>query len=306
MKRSIISLLFAALLSVAIGGYSWDKVSAAAEVPNSKSPDLTAARADALFVKLADQVYAAANAGNRQLAYSMVNRLEQAAAKPEIRNIGNLPGWEAFDRSLRDARQALSDDKGNAAYLQAARLKLAADALFRKAPLWLQYREVLKNDLVRMRQAWSAQGIDRPAAALANLNVLQLHSKRIEVAALMGRPQEQVRAFYDQIERTERILAFASSHKEHKRLVEGAFIALDQTVEALFVTNAAVAEAPLPAMLPQTIRDARRGKEQLATMYISAFVLGVLGYAGWRRYRFDQNHGAAYPPTGFSDEARRR
>ncbi|UVI32417.1 sporulation protein YpjB [Paenibacillus spongiae] len=298
MRTSIVALLLGALLTVAAGGHGWDKASAAAGIPASKEAGATNAGAEVSVVQLADRLYAAVNAGNRQLAYSTINRLQQAAAKPVIRQAGKQPGWAAFDRSILDARQALSEGKGNEAYLQAARLKLAADALFRKAPLWLQYREVLKNDMVRIRQAWHSQGVNPSEAALATLSVLQLHAKRIEIAALMGQPEKQVSALYDQIKRTERTLVLASNTQSNKRLVEGSFSALEKTVDALFGSDGAAAvDALLNSTLPQTIGESRRGREQLATMYISAFILGVLGYVGWRRYRFDQNHGSSYPPT---------
>ncbi|MBB3109308.1 hypothetical protein FHS18_001360 [Paenibacillus phyllosphaerae] len=253
------------------------------------------------IVQIADELYAAANVGNRQLAYASLVKLEKESKDPAIRTVGERTGWEAFDHSIQQAKKALSSSNLSAAYLEASRLKLAVDAIFQQAPLWHQYRALIQDDMNRLHQSWVVQWEDRPSAELAALQVLRVHAERFEVAALLERPEERVASFQDQISRMEYAIIYAAKSgemNERSKALDEAWTLLQRSADSLFQDSSATKTAAggiEPADLQQGIAS-MAVREQLTTMFIGAFVMSVLAFVGWRRYKFEESHGAAYPP----------
>lgn len=310
VRRTIgATIVLAAFLMITAGCASdWVRTAAVHETSETyaQTTDLGGNKA----IRLADELYNAANKGNRQLAYTALVQLEREAHRSEVRAMGTSRGWRAFDASIESAKKAFTQKpNGEEAYLQAARLRLAIDALYRSSPLWLQYQNVIQEDLERLRQAWVIEWEDRSSAELAALNVLRIHAERFEVAALLERPEADVTHFQDLMNRMEYAIVYAvksGGANERNRTLDRVWLELQNSADVLFsdgpVAKAASGELPEAAAAgPATSRimppaSGMAGREQLATMFIAAFVMGVLAFVGWQRYKFEESHGASYPP----------
>ncbi|WP_187434052.1 sporulation protein YpjB [Paenibacillus methanolicus] len=309
MRRTIgATIVLAAILMITAGCASdWARTTSVHESAQTYSRNAVGGDK---AIKIADELYSAANKGNRQLAYTALVQLERESKRGEVRAMGTLKGWQAFDASIQSAKKAFAQrPNGGEAYLQAARLKLAIDALYRSSPLWLQYQHVIQEDLERLRQAWVIEWEDRSSAELAALNVLRIHAERFEVAALLERPEADVTQFQDLMNRMEYAIVYAaksSGTKERNRNLDRVWLELQNSVDVLFNDNAATkaasgelpdaaAAGPAPTRIKPMV-PAAPVREQLATMFIAAFVMGVLAFVGWQRYKFEESHGASYPP----------
>ncbi|MFC4103700.1 sporulation protein YpjB [Paenibacillus xanthanilyticus] len=308
MRRTIgATIVLAAILMITAGCASdWVRTTSVHESAHTYARTVGGDKA----IKIADELYNAANKGDRQHAYSALVQLERESKRDEVRSMGTLKGWQAFDASIQSAKKAFTQKpNGEEAYLQAARLKLAIDALYRSSPLWLQYQDVIQEDLERLRQAWVIEWEDRASAELAALNVLRIHAERVEVAALLERPEADVSHFQDLMNRMEYAIVYAaksSGAKERNRNLDRVWLELQNSADVLFNDNAATktasgelsdaaAAGPAPTRIMPPV-PAAPVREQLATMFIAAFVMGVLAFVGWQRYKFEESHGASYPP----------
>ncbi|QYR19881.1 sporulation protein YpjB [Paenibacillus sp. sptzw28] len=302
-------LLFLAVLIIAASGcggkQTTDLTGGRLEEPVAAAGPNTLPEGTMRLGKLSEQLYAAANSGNRQLAYSLAARLEKQAESPDIRKLGTAEGWEAFDRSLIEARQLLSRQGASLQwYGQAARLKLAADALIGPgAPLWLQYEDVLHDDWNRMRQAWHSQNGNHAASALEAIKIYSEHVQRFELAALMQRPAILVTSLQEQIRYTERILESSRRADGNSEAVIAAFDSLNQAANRLFGRMNDVETIIGPAGGITRNTGGTIG-EQMAVLFISAFVMSILGFAGWRKYAYERHHGVSAVPKKI-DEGKR-
>lgn len=246
-----------------------------------------------------DALYSAANASNRQEAYRLLQQIESIAAEKTVRGSGTKQGWQAFDASLNTAKQAMGQ-KGTTLrwYTETARLKLASDALFRPdMPLWLQYEGILRDDSQRIRMSWQSMTEDRGMAAEASIGVYAEHVDRMEVAALMQRSQAEIDAIEERIQYIKNTVRAAETGQIRPDAVITALDSLDATASELFKGSGedkgqtTMAPAVPPGM---TVGGQREGAMQVAEMLIAAFVMGVLGYAGWRKYRGQQDEGIPF------------
>lgn len=253
------------------------------------------------FNQLSEQLYAAVQEGNRQLAYTSIIRLEQAAAKAAIRKLGTVQGWNEFDNSVRKMKERLARKKtGSDDYYASARLKLAVDAVTRPdSPLWLQYYKVLGDDWTRMRQAWQSLSDSRVNGALASLHVYRMHVERLEIAALMGQKEKPLALLQAELHRTGQLLEAAreAGGMEAGRM-NAAFTALEEAAQRLF-GEALAAEAELQQpVIPFHQRIA--AGEWLTLALIGGFVLLILAYSVWRKYAYEQAHGSPAANKGGS------
>ncbi|WP_219836557.1 sporulation protein YpjB [Paenibacillus sp. R14(2021)] len=247
-----------------------------------------------------EQLYNAANDSNRQQAFLLLQRMESLAADGDIRKMGTQAGWQAFERSIQRAIQAMPQ-KGTSQvwYTETARLKLASDALLRPAaPLWLQYEGVLKDDTQRIRATWAAQAEGRLKAVQATISVYEEHVDRLEVAALMQRDRTDIDGIKAQLLYLERLVRAADAGEVRQDKVPAALASLESASARLFRGAESEDEAALTDATPPglSIGEQRRGGSQIAELFIAAFVMAVLGFAGWRKYRNGQTQG-----TSFSD-----
>lgn len=241
--------------------------------------------------QLSEQLYTAAQAGNRQLAYTHINRLQLAAGKASIRRLGTAAGWRAFDNSVKKLKSILERKKaGSEGYIVAAKLKLAVDAIsMPNSPLWLQYHEVIVDDWTRMRKAWQASSDSRISGAAASLHVYRMHVERLEIAALMGHKDKPLMLLQEQLHHMGQLLDAAHGASIEPYRILAAFSALEETAAWLF-DEALAAEAELGAGIP--FHQSISVEEWLALFFIAGFILVILAYAIWRKYAYEQAHGS--------------
>jgi len=312
MKTSMVGILFLCILVISAGcGDASVRVIGKPSMKDSvKVTELPA------LSTLADELYNAANEGNRQLAFATLVRLEQAAKEPQVRANGLPAGWRAFDRSLQEARNVLERGKGSGIYLQATQLKLAIDSLEQPLSLWLQYQDVLRDDLARVRRLYSTPAIGDVTAASAALEQLRLHAERIEIAALMSKPPEQHEQLFAGINGLALIMKHQSEVKAAAKndglagnskqtgMVQDSLSGLETTIAALFHASgwdeAATVSAPLTSAGQPGL-----ARELLVSMFLASLVMGVLGFVGWRKFRYEQVHGTRFPPIAPTDNGRR-
>ncbi|MFC4808517.1 sporulation protein YpjB [Paenibacillus sp. GCM10023250] len=262
-----------------------DAIPEQADVNNNSSLEQLSAWSDAF--------YSAANRSNRQEAYMLLQRIEGLASAPEVRGSGTPVGWQAFDLSLQAAKKAMPQ-KGTTTlwYTEAARLKLASDAVFRpKSPLWLQYQDILKDDAQRIRTSWQSQSEDRAMAAKAAINIYGEHVDRLEVAALMQRDAGSIEAVKERIGYMRGVVAAVEKGQMRPDSVLSALDSLTSAANALFRDPNLAGEATAAEVFPPgvTVGQQRHGSMLIGEMFIAAFVMGVLGFIGWRKYRDDRN-----------------
>ncbi|MBW7473418.1 sporulation protein YpjB [Paenibacillus oenotherae] len=248
---------------------------------------------------LSEQLYAAAQEGNRQLAYTYANRLQQTSVQKVLRKLGTVEGWREFDHSVAKLKRTLEHKgAGMNGYMDAARLKLAVDALYRpEAPLWMQYDRLLREDWTRMRQAWKSSSSSRIGAAGASLSVYRMRVERLEIAALMGQRDEQVRELQAHVRHMGQLLEAAddgAAGLEPAR-IDAVFSALEESVNALF-DHAIDADSKVQAAIP--VPPVSSNGERLTLLFIAAFVLLILGYTVWRKYAYELEHGSPAPGKG--------
>ncbi|MBO7744119.1 hypothetical protein I8J29_07940 [Paenibacillus sp. MWE-103] len=302
---SFIALVCAGICFLLASGCSLKPAQFAASAADA-SPESADADNNSSLERLSawsDAFYAAANRSNRQEAYVLLQRIEGLAAVPEVRGTGTPVGWQAFDLSLQAAKKAMPQ-KGTTTlwYTEAARLKLASDAVFRpKSPLWLQYEEILKDDAQRIRTSWQSQSEDRALAAEAAIGIYREHVDRLEVAALMQRDPGSIETVKERIGYIKGVVTAVENGQMRPESVLSALDGLTSAASALFrdpneIGEAAAAEALPPGM---TVGQQRHGSMLIGEMFIAAFVMGVLGFIGWRKYRNDRNGSIPYSRNKF-------
>ncbi|WP_274651623.1 sporulation protein YpjB [Paenibacillus humicola] len=295
-KRIFVTGLCALLLMLAAAGCS-ERITRQAAGEDSAA-DGSAAEADRLY-KLTEQFYTAVSDENRQLAYVLAGRIKQAAAQNGVRELGYGGGWKAFDDTVQAAEKTLAKEQAVSDWnLQGAQLKLAADTLVRpNAPVWLQYKDVLDDDLSRLDQVWRSSSAQRVQGSLAALNVLADHAERFEVAAMLQRPAELEQALQKQIAYTKEMLQSASAGGPAVKSMDRTFAQLKASYDRLFEPSPAeAAESKLASIAPMDRLGASH--EYLTTMFIAAFVMGILGLAGWQRFVYEKRKGTIVPPRG--------
>lgn len=297
----------AAFLLLAAGCSVNDSNAVADMTVNSVQMDKSNTALKQLY-QLSEQLYSAANEENRQLAYSLIGQLESTAANEGIRRGGSIQGWSAFDKSVKDAKLAIAQTGTSSSwYMQAIRLKLASDALLRpEAPLWLQYDHVLGDDESRLLQAWQSQQEGHAEAAVVFLHIFREHLERFEVAALMQREASLIDNVEDRIDFTERMLRLTGDgNTDFASSILPAFQALTAARSQLFANQSSLSTATVqsaPGIM--TAEEYRSGREQLAILYLSAIILGILAFAGWRRFVYEQQHGAPFTTEEFFKKKR--
>lgn len=296
MQKSAIRLamgLFILLLVTAGCGNRQESAEAASSRAGHAESDKQPADQNQLnqLNQLSEQLYTAAQDGNRQLAYTFINRLQQAAGKASIRRLGTAQGWDAFDKNVAKLRDTLGRKKaGSKEYIVAAKLKLAVDAITRPdSPLWLQYHEVVQDDWTRMRKAWQASSDSRFSGAAASLAVYRMHVERLEIAALMGQKDKPLTLLQDQLQHMGQLLDAAHGESIEPYRILAAFSALDETAAWLF-DEALAADAELGPRIPY--HESISIEEWLTLLFITGFILVILAYAIWRKYAYEQGHGS--------------
>ena len=213
-------------------------------------------------------------------SYSYVTKIKRLSASPELRAFGEPAGWERIDDSLDLAEKALrKGDSASAWREEASRLKLAVDALAPgRRSLWLQYELLLREDINRLKKAWSRGGPEGAEAASAALIQLKEHVDRMEAAASVGQPPERIRLLQERIRYAGTLIEAAKRDKANPKWVEGSFVLIADAADRVFETPGKPADAPVAGEPPASWM-----------LMMASIVLSALTYAGWRKFRHDRS-----------------
>ncbi|SFB17813.1 sporulation protein YpjB [Cohnella sp. OV330] len=266
-RRVIVAAVFILWLEALLGGQAAASASAAAP----RDP------VDA-FRLTAETLYRSVSAGDPLVVLRSVTQAEEAllAIPPE-----SLPAPEsaaalgsAMER-MRRAVSALSPD-AEEVYGASASLRLAADAVSSRGQgLWLEYRRLMREDTAALRTAISTVGGGANLDASERLASLSGHYRLIRAAVVATGRAEQA-------ERADAVLRYAgrilSAASPDPSLAAKLAPQIGAAVEDLYPPAAeAPASGPLAAAPPAGFFSA-----------IGAFILTVLTYSGWRKYRGEQ------------------
>ena len=236
------------------------------------------------FRSSAETLYDSLNQGNRLQALRAMNELDASFRKLPMTKIASAEGVQALAGSVSEMKRAMASAVPDAQRLEqaAGTLRLAADALANPGkPMWLQYRSILKEDADELGKALGSNADSVSSEARQAFRELQAHYGLIRTAAaLQSEPYVLERA--DSVMRyAERIL---NADKPEPGLLNNLGANVRYAMDGLFPAGSQEPAAVAPVM-PASWGFA-------AT--IGSFIVTILTWAGWRRYRYDRNH----PPSG--------
>ncbi|MCA0754389.1 hypothetical protein KP806_04960 [Paenibacillus sp. N4] len=229
--------------------------------------------------ELAGSLYHAANINNRQAGYAYLQQLQRLLEGGQ-RPGGMNEGWE-FMKLDSDAigRALVSGDAAAGWTREAARLRLAADALVRPDhALWLQYESLMLDDLSRVEKAWKRQTGDGAEAARAALGSLQSHADRIEPAVAILFGSMHAAELKGRIRYTNQLLESGTMSPSSEHLVNQSLKSLNASVIRLFDRSGSVEVEP--AVAPIAAANPIKW-----TLMLGAVISAVLTYTGWRKYK---------------------
>ncbi|WP_164472702.1 sporulation protein YpjB [Cohnella candidum] len=226
------------------------------------------------FNRSAEALYAAALKGDMAELRKSVRETEQRLRSLPMKGVASAEGIEALARSVAVMKRAIAPVSANPANWQgpAAEIRLAADALVHPdKPMWHRYRAVLAEDVRGIGQALEDTG--GIAKAKEALGRLQAHYAIIRTSVLL-RSEPYLTERADSVLRyAERVLGAATPDP---RLLAGLVPSLQDAMEGLFPGQRDTQTAVIaPAAGPPWGWSALMG----------TFIVTVLSWAGWQRYR---------------------
>ncbi|XID94337.1 sporulation protein YpjB [Paenibacillaceae bacterium WGS1546] len=250
------------------------------------------------FLRTAEALYDAANRGDPELARKRSLELEIELRRLPLDGIASADGVHALSQAVTEMKRATAAVRPDerAWKSKAAALRLAADALAHPdKPIWHRYRSVMEEDLHGLEKALpsrSAAAEPAPKAALDALEALKRHYELIRAAAL-------IRTEPWKVERTDAAIRYANrvyrADSPAEQLVQSTIPALREAIGGLFPEDAATEEALVPPLGPVPPSWAWSAT-------IGSFIVTVLTWVGWRRYRNEAFSGVG-AGRGRPDEA---
>lgn len=276
--RKIGWIVFAAWLFIGLLPIS-NRAAAAAEG--------TGADAVRTFRQSADKLYAAVSQGNRLEASRSLRELELALRGLPLSKIATAEGVQALAGSVAEIKRAWASVTPDAARLEAAagEIRLAADELENPdKPMWHRYRPILKEDANALAAAIGDGTGLAPADARSALDRLKKHYRLIRTAA-------SLRSEPSAVERGDSVLRYAEKilkpDKPDASLARDLVPSVREAMEGLFPAEDRETAAA-PTFMPPSWGFA-------AT--IGSFIVTILSWAGWRRFRYDRDHPPSRPPS---------
>ncbi|OME88019.1 hypothetical protein BK120_01490 [Paenibacillus sp. FSL A5-0031] len=229
---------------------------------------------------IASSLYEAAYTNNRQAAYQYVQQLQQLVDGELKYAAGNAEGWQAVERDANTIEKTLvKGSLGTSWFVEAARIKLTADALARpNNALWLQYEKIMLDDISRVEKAWKRQTDDGAIAARAVMISLEKHADRIKPAVSMMYGSKHETELMERIQYTNRLLEASRKDKNNVASINRSMLELKDTLTRMFNQNQLEADVPVVAAVP--ISNPLRW-----TLLLGAFISAILTYIGWRKYK---------------------
>jgi len=230
------------------------------------------------FRQAAESVYRSVGEGDPLGVLRKVREAEEALAALQAAGLPSSDVVRALSDSMERMRRAvtaLSPDEKEV-YIASASLRLAADAISPKGQgLWLDYRRLMREDAAELAASLPGARGGTSQAALDRLATLTGHYELVRTAAAVtGRSASVDRA--DAVFRyAKRVLADSPPNPS---LTAPLAAQIRATVDELFPSaSEAPASVPLAPAPPVGLFSV-----------IGAFILTVLTYSGWRKYRDEQ------------------
>lgn len=252
----------------------------ASAAPGTDASDpaaLTARSGAQRLEEAAEALYGYVLEGNITKARAEAEQVSQIFISSSFEGMTSVEGVNALSAVIMDMKAALaaaepSPQKWEAA---AAKLRLAANSLNHpRAPMWLQYYKLVREDLKDMERSAAAGDLKSWTAALARL---QSRYANIRPAVIISRPAETVNAFDSWLSYAAGAAA-SGQPPERSRLVEIVSYGQD-AARVMFGKERDEPALTLPLAPPEY------GGWGLLT---GAFILTVLAYAAYRKYRGQQ------------------
>ncbi|MFC9709918.1 sporulation protein YpjB [Paenibacillus sp. NPDC056933] len=188
-----------------------------------------------------------------------------------------VEGIHALSETIVEVKEAAVRVKSDDASLQqaSAKLRLAADSLANPAkPLWLQYYKIVKNDLDALSTAADQQ---QSAAIIASrYALLEEHYETIRPAAMIRREPYEIAQLDAWLSHTK---GLTTAKKPDIAQLKSMVVHGEELVNQLFGR-----EKDESAFVPFVEGPNRRA----AGLFISSVIVAALGYAGYRKYRAQQ------------------
>ncbi len=278
---SAVALLFVLPGAVSGSAYRTDAVQQGSEARDIADVSSSSLEEYDRFLRSATVFYRAVNDDDDSLMSQSAAVLQQRYQSLPLSGIALMDGIQALGEQLNQTKRsiALAAPDKRRLKAEAASLLLAADAMANPTqPLWHDYRTVFSEDLRSLRVALNgdggaaAGGADLTGASEA-LWHLKAHYELIRTAALMKTAPFN-------IVRSDNVLRYASivigSESSNLALAQGALQPLEEALLAIF---------PGASDEPSVVVPAVAGASWGWTAMMGSFIVTVLTWAGWRRYK---------------------
>ncbi|MCP1421678.1 sporulation protein YpjB [Paenibacillus xylanexedens] len=275
IKTGLLVVSFMALMLCTNLAY---RVSAQSEALNSNSDrQVSTSNSIAQLNEEAAILYRQALENNIEEVRGSILRISKSLEHISFEGQTTVEGIHALSETIVEVKQAVVKVKNDDASLQqsSAKLRLAADSLANPTkPLWLQYYKIVKNDLDALSAATN-QG--QTAAVLANrYTVLEEHYETIRPAALIRREPYEIAQMDAWLSHTKGLTAAKQPDLAQLKSMVGHG---EELVNQLFGR-----EKDESAFVPFVQGPDRRA----AGLLISSVIVATLSYAGYRKYRAQQ------------------
>lgn len=275
IKTGILVVSFMALMLCTNLAY---RVSAQSEALNSNSDQqVSTSNSIAQLNEEAAILYRQALENNIEEVRGSILRISNSLEHISFEGQTTVEGIHALSETIVEVKQAVVKVKNDDASLQqsSAKLRLAADSLANPTkPLWLQYYKIVKNDLDALSAATN-QG--QTAAVLANrYTVLEEHYETIRPAALIRREPYEIAQMDAWLSHTKGLTVAKQPDLAQLKSMVGHG---EELVNQLFGR-----EKDESAFVPFVQGPDRRA----AGLLISSVIVATLSYAGYRKYRAQQ------------------
>ncbi|MET1170378.1 sporulation protein YpjB [Paenibacillus amylolyticus] len=275
IKTGLLVVSFMALMLCTNLAY---RVSAQSEALNSNSDQqVSTSNSIAQLNEEAAILYRQALENNIEEVRGSILRISKSLEHISFEGQTTVEGIHALSETIVEVKQAVVKVKNDDASLQqsSAKLRLAADSLANPTkPLWLQYYKIVKNDLDALSAATN-QG--QTAAVLANrYTVLEEHYETIRPAALIRREPYEIAQMDAWLSHTKGLTNAKQPDLAQLKSMVGHG---EELVNQLFGR-----EKDESAFVPFVQGPDRRA----AGLLISSVIVATLSYAGYRKYRAQQ------------------
>ncbi len=233
------------------------------------------------FLSTTEALYDAVNKGKLDEARQSLTEIEREFRSLPMKGIMTSDGIHALAQSITEMKRTVAAVSPNENKWKsgAAALRLAADALAHpNKPIWHQYRAILGEDIIRigkgLQQKTSTDG-PVPESALNAFNQLSEHYHMIRTAALIKTEPWKV-------ERSDSVIRYVTrifrADPPNEDLLNGFIPPLQEAMDGLFPGGKEASTAIVPPVAPPPWGW---------TAMMGSFIVTILTWVGWRRYRVD-------------------